>query len=71
MEHARSAFHPKICILSAAGGCGKVIPSFLVGWKLIRACATLCLHRVFLMIMEISFLQNRLFYNLTRCTTLL
>jgi hypothetical protein len=25
------------------------------GWKFIRACATLCLHRVFLMIMEISF----------------
>lgn len=23
MEHAQSAFHPKICILSAAGGCGK------------------------------------------------
>ncbi|CAM3055829.1 hypothetical protein KOXY103107_13915 [Komagataeibacter xylinus] len=41
------------------------------GWKLIRACATLCLHRIFLMIMEISFLQNRLFHNLTRCTTLL
>lgn len=23
MEHVQSAFHPKICILSAAGGCGK------------------------------------------------
>lgn len=23
MEHAQCAFHPKICILSAAGGCGK------------------------------------------------
>lgn len=23
MEHAQNAFHPKICILSAAGGCGK------------------------------------------------
>lgn len=23
MEHTQSAFHPKICILSAAGGCGK------------------------------------------------
>lgn len=23
MEHAQSTFHPKICILSAAGGCGK------------------------------------------------
>ncbi|MCP1259918.1 hypothetical protein NKW50_15180, partial [Acetobacter lambici] len=40
------------------------------GWKVIRACATLCLHRVRLLLMKISFIQNRLFHNLTRCTTL-